>query len=103
LDVTSICTTAGETCSKMSANDIGAPGGGANIGGRLRHGAPEVRTTWAGSAAPAGAHAHADSDQRRAGHARAGHRTDKETRLPSSHLTSFLTHGARRRVLGLRT
>src|SRR5690348_14080344 len=31
-EVTLIETTAGETRSKMSANDIGAPGGGAKIG-----------------------------------------------------------------------
>ncbi len=30
--VTLIETTAGETWAKMSANDIGAPGGGAKIG-----------------------------------------------------------------------
>src|SRR5580658_1872800 len=32
LEVTWIDTTAGETFSKMSANDCGAPGGGAKIG-----------------------------------------------------------------------
>ncbi len=31
LEVTSMDTTAGDTRSKMSANDIGAPGGGAKI------------------------------------------------------------------------
>jgi hypothetical protein len=31
-DLTSMETTAGETRSKMSANDIGAPGGGAKMG-----------------------------------------------------------------------
>ena len=30
-EVTSIVTTAGDTLSKMSANDIGAPGGGAKM------------------------------------------------------------------------
>ncbi len=32
LDVTLMETTAGETLSKMSANDCGAPGGAAKIG-----------------------------------------------------------------------
>ena len=47
-EVTLIWTTAGETFSKMSAKDIGAPGGGAKAG------APAMATrTGCGSAAPA--------------------------------------------------